>query len=98
MANTRQSAKRVRLENKRKIANRAQLSSLRTTIKTAVDAIQKAAADKDVAKGKAAYMAAVKSLSRAGGRGTVPANRAARKTSRLTHFVKRTLPEVLQTR
>ena len=94
MANTRQSAKRARQNTKRQSINTVIRSSTRTALKDAMQAIQ----SKDVAKAKEAYASAVKALSKAGSKGGIPKNRAARKISRLTLFAKKALPAMMSTK
>lgn len=90
MANTRQSAKRARQSEKRSERNRIVRTTTRTALKGAVDALK----SKDLNQVKAAYAQAVKAVSKAASKGAVPAGRAARKISRLTQLVKKTLPQV----
>ena len=91
MANTRQSTKRAKQAKARQTRNTKVRSATRTALKNALAALQ----SKDVAKAKEAYMDAVKSLAKAASKGGIPQGRAARKISRLTHFVKKSLPQVL---
>ena len=51
--------------------------------------------EKDLGKAKLAYANAVKALSKAASKGGIPQGRAARKISRLTHFAKKVLPNLL---
>lgn len=85
MANTRKSTKRAKQANKRQARNTIVRSSTRSALKTALDAIR----TMDEAKAKAAYAMAVKALSKAASKGAIPKGRAARKISRLTHFLKK---------
>jgi ribosomal protein S20 len=62
-------------------------------VKAALVAIQ----SKDVAAAKDADQLAVRKLSKAASKGAIPRNRAARKISRITHFVKKSLPALFQT-
>lgn len=87
MANKRQSAKRVRQADKRRTRNVVVRSQTKTTVKKALDAIAK----KDLEAAKTAYQEAVRTLAKAGSRGAMPRNRAARKISRLTLLLKKTL-------
>ncbi len=93
MANTRQSAKRARQTLKRQDRNTQVRSATRSALKAAVEALR----SKDVTKAKAAYREAVRALSKAASRGSIPKGRASRKISRLTQFVKKILPETLPT-
>ncbi len=94
MANTRQSTKRAKQAEKRQARNTIIRSSTRTALKNALTAIQ----TKDIAKAKAAYLDAVKALSKAASKGGIPKGRASRKISRLTHFVKKALPQALSSK
>ena len=91
MANTRTSAKRARQADKRQSRNQIVRSATKTAVKNAVDVLK----SKDVAKAKEAYTAAIKALSKAASKGSIPAGRAARKISRLTLFIKKNLPQAL---
>jgi small subunit ribosomal protein S20 len=91
MANTRKSTKRAGQAKKRQARNVIIRSATKSALRDALAAIQA----KDVAKAKEAYMAAVKALSKAASKGGIPQGRAARKISRLTLFVKKTLPGVV---
>lgn len=91
MANTKQAAKRARQSTKRALVNQVIDSATKTAVKTAVDAIKKG----DVEKAKTAYLAAVRALSKASSKGTIPRGRAARKLSRLTLLAKKALPASL---
>lgn len=90
MANTRQSAKRARQAEKRSERNRIVRTSTRSALKAAIDSLK----SKDMNQVKTAYANAVKAVSKAASKGAVPAGRAARKISRLTQLVKKTLPQV----
>lgn len=94
MANTRKSTKRAGLARKRQARNMVVRSATKTALKGAVDAIK----GKDLAQTKEAYMAAIKALSKAATKGAIPKGRASRKISRLTHFVKKSMPSALPTR
>jgi small subunit ribosomal protein S20 len=85
MANTRQSAKRARQAKARQSRNTIVRSVTRTILRTAIEALR----ERDGDKAKQAYMAAVKALSKAASKGTIPKGRAARKISRLTHLAKK---------
>lgn len=91
MANTRQSAKRARQTITRTVKNINNKSATKTVVKAAVEAITKL----DVTAAKAAYLNAVKALSKAASKGAIPKGRAARKISRLTQLAKKTKPEVV---
>ncbi len=91
MANTRQSGKRARQTKKRNVRNTIVRSSTKTTFKAALDAVKAG----DLAKAKDAYISAVKAMAKAASKGAIPSARAARKISRLTHFVKKMKPEIL---
>ncbi len=88
MANTRQSAKRARQADDRQARNVIVRSATRTSVRTAMDAIN----SKDVAKAKTAFTAAIRALAKSASKGAFPKGRAARKTSRLTLFAQKTLP------
>jgi small subunit ribosomal protein S20 len=85
MANTRQSAKRARQAKTRQARNTVVRSVTRTILKTAIEALR----ERDGEKAKQAYLAAVKALSKAASKGSIPKGRAARKISRLTHLAKK---------
>ena len=92
MANTRTSAKRARQALKRNAHNQVTRASTKTAVRTAAAAIL----TKDLAKAKAAYAAAVKAVSKAASKGSIPAGRAARKISRLTLLLKKTIPQAIE--
>lgn len=94
MANTRKSTKRAGQTVKRQARNTVVRSATKTALRDALAAIQ----TKDVAKTKDAYMAAIKALSKAASKGGIPKGRAARKISRLTKFVTKTLPQAVSTK
>jgi small subunit ribosomal protein S20 len=91
MANKRQSAKRATQEKKRQARNTAVKSATKSAVKKAIEAVQ----TKDMGKAKEAYMLAVKALSKAASKGTIPKTRASRKISRLTLLAKKMLPDAL---
>lgn len=91
MANKRQSLKRAKQEGKRQERNTAVKSATKSAVKKAIEAVQ----TKDMGKAKEAYMMAVKALSKAASKGTIPKTRASRKISRLTLLAKKILPEAL---
>jgi small subunit ribosomal protein S20 len=94
MANTKQSAKRAKQENKRNVRNTKVRSKTKTAVKTAIDAVKSL----DVAQVKDAYAKAIKTLSKAASKGVIPKGRAARKISRLTLLLKKSKPEALSTK
>ena len=91
MANKRQSAKRAIQEKKRQIRNTAVKSATKSAVRKAIEAVT----TKDMGKAKEAYMLAVKALSKAASKGTIPKARASRKIGRLTLLAKRILPDAL---
>ncbi len=91
MANKRQSAKRARQSVKKQERNVAVKSATKTAVKRAIEAVQ----TKDMGKAKEAYLAAVRALSKAASKGTIPKTRASRKIGRLTLLAKKILPEAL---
>ncbi len=93
MANTRKSTKRAIQANKRQARNVITRSATRTVLRNALDAVKA----QDLAKAQAAYKSAVKALSKAASKGAIPKGRAARKISRLTLLIKKSLPAVLPT-
>jgi small subunit ribosomal protein S20 len=94
MANTRQSTKRARQTIKRHDRNQLVRGNARKALKDAVVALK----SKDMAKIKTAYAVAVKTLSKAGSKGSFPPARVARKISRLTLLVKKSVPEIFKTK
>ena len=91
MANKRQSAKRATQALKHQARNSTVKSSTKTAVRKAVEAVTK----KDTALGAESYMAAIKALSKAASKGTIPKTRASRKISRLTILAKKLLPDAL---
>ena len=91
MANKRQSAKRATQAVKRQAKNSTVKSATKTAVKKAIEAVQQ----KDMGKAKEAYMLAVKALSKAASKGTIPKARASRKIGRLTILAKKLLPDAL---
>lgn len=79
MANTLQAKKRVRQAEKHRQLNVDQRSSLRTSVKKAVQAI----ASGDKARGGSAYKDAVSNLDTMARKGLIHKNKAARQKSRL---------------
>jgi small subunit ribosomal protein S20 len=91
MANKKQAAKRAGQAAKRQTRNTTLKSATKSAVKKAIEAVQ----SKDMGKAKEAYMMAVKALSKAASRGTIPKTRASRKISRLTLLAKKILPDSL---
>lgn len=91
MANTKKSAKRARQALRKQNKNQIIRSLTKTAVKTALDILQ----SKDIAKVKTAYLAAVKALSKAASKGTIPKGQSSRKISRLTLLIKKQLPAAL---
>ena len=91
MANNRQSTKRAKQATVRLASNSAVKSATKTAVKKAIEAVQ----TKDLGKAKEAYMMAIKALSKAASKGTIPKARASRKISRLTILAKKILPDAL---
>lgn len=91
MANTRSSSKRARQAVKRQAHNTVIRSSTRSALRIALEAVK----SKDLDKAKAAYISAVKSLSKAASKGAIPKGRASRKISRLTQLAKKTIPTLI---
>lgn len=91
MANKRQSAKRATQALSRQARNSTLKSATKTAVKKAVDAVTA----KDAGKAKDAYMLAIKALSKAASKGTIPKARASRKISRLTLLAKKLVPAAL---
>lgn len=92
MANTRQSAKRARQADKRQDRNKMVRGATKSTLSKAIEAVKAG----NVAAAKAAYMDAVKALSKAASKGAIPKRRAARKVSRLTHMAKKAMPQLMK--
>ena len=90
MANTRTAAKRAKQAVKRQTRNTIVKSITRTAVKNAVEAIKSTGNGKAETSAKDAYMSAVKALSKAASKGSIPKGRAARKISRLTLLLKKT--------
>lgn len=84
MANTAQARKRARQAEKHRQRNAAQRSTLRTAMKK----VLKAAAAGDKTAAVDAYKKAVPAIDRAAGKGLIHANKAARHKSRLNARVK----------
>ena len=84
MANHKSAAKRARQSVKRNTINRARVSSMRTAVKKAEQAIAKG----DAVAAAAAMKAAEPALMRTAQKGVIKKNNAARKVSRLVRKVK----------
>lgn len=80
MANTKQQAKRILTNEKRRQRN----ASFRSSLKTAMKAVDSAIAEKDAAKAKQACAYAYKKLDKAVAKGFVHKNNAARHKSQLS--------------
>ena len=91
MANKKQSAKRAKQATTRTTRNEALKSATKSAVKKAIEAVQ----SKDMGKAKEAYMMAVKALSKAASKGSIPKARASRKISRLTLLARKILPDAL---
>jgi small subunit ribosomal protein S20 len=91
MANKRQATKRAGQAVKRQSRNSAVKTATKTAVKKAIEAVQ----TKDLGKAKEAYMLAIKALSKAASKGTIPKARASRKIGRLTILAKKILPDAL---
>lgn len=83
MANIKSAKKRARTSEKRRLANMAQRSRLRTYIKRVITDVEKG--DKEAAL--ASYNAAVPIIDNMAGKGIVHKNKAARHKSRLNKMV-----------
>lgn len=84
-------AKRARQAERRRERNQVIRSSSRTVLRQALEAIKSRNAD----QARPAYQAAVKVLSKAASKGSIPQGRAARKISRMTLLAKKMVPEIL---
>ena len=91
MANTKKSTKRAAQTKKRQARNNTTRSSTKTAVKAMMDLVK----TKDTARVKQAYTKAIKALGKAASKGAIPQGRASRKISRLTHFLKASLPAAL---
>jgi len=91
MANTRTATKRARQALRRQSRNQAAKGATKSSLRNALDAIK----SKNTDQAKVAYVLAIKALSKAASKGTIPKGRAARKISRLTLFAKKNLPAAL---
>lgn len=84
MANSAQAIKRARQAEKRRQRNTSQRSTMRTSIKKVIAAIN--AGDREAAT--QAYAAAVPVIDSAAGKGLIHANKAARHKSRLNQHIR----------
>ena len=91
MANTRKSTKRAKQAQVRQTRNQTIRSATRSALKGALDAVK----SQDEGKAKEAYHAAIRAISKAASKGTIPKGRASRKISRLTHLVRKTVPSLM---
>lgn len=94
MANTRKSTKRAGQAVKRQARNQIVRSNTRTALRETLTALKA----KDVSAVSAAYKFAIRAIAKAASKGGMPKGRAARKVSRLTLLVKKTLPAALTTK
>ncbi len=83
MANIKSAQKRARTSEKRRLANMAQRSRMRTFIKRVVTDVEKG--DKDAAV--TSYKAAVPVIDNMAGKGIIHKNKAARHKSRLNKMI-----------
>ena len=79
MPNIKSAAKRMKVAERKTLANKTQRSAMRTAIKRANEAIEGGSADKDVV-----VKAAVVKIDKAVSKGLIHKNNAARKKSALT--------------
>lgn len=86
MPTTKSAEKRLRQSVARQKRNRTVKSSVRTQVRK----VREAADAGDVQKAETEYREAAKKLDRAGARGVVHRNKAARTKSRLAHLIKKT--------
>lgn len=84
MANIKSAQKRARTSEKRRLANQAQRSRMRTYIKTVINNVEKG----DKAAAEASYKAAVPVIDTMAGKGLVHKNKAARHKSRLNKMIR----------
>jgi small subunit ribosomal protein S20 len=84
LANSAQAIKRARQAEKRRQRNASQRSSMRTSIKKVIAAIN--AGDREAAS--QAYAAAVPVIDSAAGKGLIHANKAARHKTRLNQHIR----------
>ena len=83
MAQHKSAAKRARQTKRITVGT----SARRTEVRSAVKAVQKALAGKDLKKAKEALAIAIPKIDRAAQKGTIPSGRAQRQISRLTKAV-----------
>ena len=86
MPNTDSSKKRLRQNEKRRLLNRSQKSTMRTQIRRVREAVQAGDAD----KAQAEFRVATKRLDRAASKNLIHKNAAARTKSRLSKLIKAT--------
>ena|SRR3990167_3067142 len=95
MANTRKAAKRARQSIKKQAQNARVKTSTKSKIREALQALQAGNGKEAIDKAREAYTEAVRALSKAASKGTIPKTRAARKIQRLTALAKKILPQAL---
>jgi len=95
MANTRTAAKRARQSLKKQEQNARIKTSTRTRIREALQALQAGNGKEAIDKAREAYLEAIRALSKAASKGTIPKTRAARKIQRLTALARKVLPQAL---
>ena len=86
MPTTKSAGKRLRQSIERQKRNR----TVKSSVKTQIRKVREAADAGDVQKAETEYREAAKKLDRAGARGVVHPNKAARTKSRLQHLIKKT--------
>jgi len=86
MPTTKSAGKRLRQSVDRQKRNR----TVKSSVKTQIRKVREAADAGDVTKAEAEFREAAKKLDRAGARGVVHPNKAARTKSRLQHLIKKT--------
>jgi len=89
MPNTQSASKRLRQRKVRTLRNK----TIKSSIKTQVKKVLKAAEEKDLTKADVEYRLAAKKLDKASAKGVIHKNAAARKKSRLQHALKRAKAE-----
>lgn len=87
MANSLSAAKRVRLNERRRLYNKSIRSKTRTLVKKCIAAIESGEAE----QAALAYSAAASSLDRAANKGVIHPNKAARLKSRLARRMRKQL-------
>ena len=85
MPNTRSGSKRLRQNKVRQARNKAQKSAMKTQVKTVLAAVSAG----DFEKADTEYRLAAKKLDRAGAKGVVHRNTAARQKSRLAAAIRK---------